>query len=645
MKKSVIPIILSLSIALYLWQNGTHINDTRTNHETKTRSESTGDSQLIRAREEPKLRPLMWSWKKGSVINYDFLSLSTLNMNPKSKFETKVTGKWHVSVLDDGAKDGIVVLATVFSNVHFTSDTQTSELYGRMLEQVPCLLKMHRNGNVIERNFPDYLKGDDRRVIAGLNPVQLHLGTPNALGEWQSTEIDANGSVDVRYKFFSNGNIGKQRLGYSRLAANGIAPGSSLGIVTSDASATFGNVWFKEFQGSEILEFTFNGKSEWTSSQSWYIKQIGDQSVPDVLASLATAGSIADALKLLEGDLPEVIQEAGSGSISDLVTAATRRAKYANVSFEQALNDFNSIMDAAVNHADRLPAIENFKDWLLARPEEASKIGAYLATPALPEEKSACILNALELASSSISSQAVLKQVLGDVSLSSYPASTLVQAAVAAGGVGEVLDQGLMDNLYRLAFNPDTPGLAAASDCSLLALGNLARTNPALRERLGAELGDTLNETTPGTEGYVAVALMALTNGNIRSNSIENSAKRIFTDASNDKLRAAALTYLHKPEAPEAALTALREDSSTEVRCEAINLLGTEDISYASVEAMTTVLLDNNTSPIVRASAARMLKRHESRYPSISEAFGRILQQSTVEDLNEIILAKEGQGE
>jgi hypothetical protein len=231
----------------------------------------------------------------------------------------------------------------------------------------------------------------------------------------------------------------------------------------------------------------------------------------------------------------------------------------------------------------------------------------------------------------------VLATVLADINRQTYTDAMLVQAAIAAGGVGEITEQSLMDHLYHLAFTPELPGITQASDSALFALGTLSRTHPAIRERLATELCDTLNESVPGNEGYIASALMALANGGIRSESLAASAARLFTDSRGDHVRAEALAYLFAAGDSSRIAVALTDPSAT-VQTRAVELLTSPDeMPAASVTAVTSTLRNPAADPSVRASAAQLLKRHESAHAEITTAYSDALAQNPPADLRETI--------
>ena len=513
-----------------------------------------------------------WAWTKGAALTFDFTSTTSLNLGAGADASVSVAGCWHVTVLDDGAVDDTVDLATIFTEARYLSGGQPAPHFSRMLEQVPCLLQLSRAGAIRSWEFPAWLQAADRQILTGINTPQVEYRVPDATGCWTTEEQDANGTVAVRYVVQSSGVIQKQRSAFTRVSIQGLSADSSLRIAESTFTAMPGAMWLGSFAGSERMEFLQGGKPAWSSLFSINLKARAQSDLPLALAALATCTSTAEALALLNHDLPEIIQLAGSGSVTDLENVNALRARYAGVDFAAIIEGFESTMSAAKSHADRQPAIETLRDWLLARPDEAGRLAAYLTAKALPEESSACILHALELSSSSPASQAVLATVLADLDRSHYSDAMLFQAAVAAGGVGEITAQPLMENLYRLAFTVNNPELTQIADSALMALGNLAKTNPAIRERLATELADTLQESTPGTEGYVASALMALSNGNIRNESLTASASGIFTSSLSEDLRAESLTYLHRTGDTSRTSAAL-QDASAIVRTRAAELL------------------------------------------------------------------------
>jgi len=584
-----------------------------------------------------RVTALTWKWPKGASISYDFTTETELNLGSSGNLAVTVSGCWHVVVLDEGLADGTVKLATVFSDVSYISGTTPAPFYSQMLEQVPCLLRLSRDGKILGWEFAAYVRAEDRQIIAGLNSVQVQIGTPDVAGAWHAEEQDANGTAAVSYQTKANGLIRKQRTAFTRLSAQGIGPDSALHITASEFTASPGPVWFKTFEGNESMEFIYQGQPSWHSRQQVRLAARTDTPVPGILTTLAQFGSVPEAVAHLSGDLPEIVRLAGSGSITGLETAAARKALYANVDFTTIMRNFAQSMANAKSQADRQPAIENLRDWLLARPEEAGKLAAYLVDKSMPEENSACIFNALELSSASPASQAMLATVLADLNRQTYSDAMLVQAAIAAGGVGEITEQSLMDQLYHLAFTLDLPGITQASDCALFALGTLSRTNPAIRERLATELCDTLNEPVSGNEGYIACALMALANGGIRSDSLAASATRLFTESPSDNVRAEGLAYLF-PTGDSSRVSAALADPSVAVQTRAVELLTSPDKMPAdAVTAVTATLRNPATDPSVRANAAQLLKRHEAESANIATAYSETLAQNPPANLRELI--------
>lgn len=525
----------------------------------------------------------------------------------------------------------------MFSNVSYVSGTTTASFYSQMLEQVPCHIRMTCDGRILDWNFPDYVRAEDRQIIAGLNAVQVRLAQPDASGDWKTEEQDANGTATVIYHTHGNGIIRKQRTAFTQLSAQGIGPDSSLRITHSEFTATAGPVWLKSFDGNESLEFIHEGKPSWSSRQHVKLEPRADQPVPEILLTLARSDTATEALAKLNGDLPEIVRMAGAGSITELETAAARKAQFANVGFEAMMQNFDATMSAARSQADRQPAIETLRDWLLARPEEAGKLAQYLTNRNLPQENSACIFNALEISSASPASQAVLATVLGDPNRETFGDAMLVQAVIAAAGVGEINDQNLMNHLFHLALTMDSTDTTQTSDSALFALGTLSRTNPAIRERLSSELGDTLTESTPETEGYVASALMGLANGGIRTDSLVASATQLFKDSPSDNIRGEALAYLHATGDASSAMTALA-DKSPLVQSRAVELLtAAGKMTDNSVAAVISTLRNPAIDESVRATAAQLLKRHESEHANIAPAYRDALAQNPPADLRELI--------
>ena len=582
---------------------------------------------------------LSYTWVKGAAVSYDFKMETGLDQDSSTQPVQEAAGRYHVVVLDDGRRDGTVDLATAFSDLKYLSGGKSCSYFGKMLEQVPCLIRMNQAGRILGWDFPSWLQAGDRQVIVGMNLAQMELGQPDPSGRWVNEELDANGIAETDYQFVSHGLILKHRNRYKNLNVQGLGSDSALRITNSSFTGKVGKVWLDSYEGSESMTFDMAGNSAWVSHCQVSLKAEPEAAHPEILRTLAGCQGAAEALAMLTGDLPEIIQLAGSGSVTDLENAAARKAHYATTGFASIMASFDETFLKARSHAERMPAIEALRDWLLARPEEAGKLAAYLADPALPEESSSGVLHALELSSASPASQTVLADVLGDPDGKRYSSAVLIQAAVAAGGVGEITEQRLMDQLYKLAFAISNPDTAQASDSSLMALGTLSRTNPAIRERLASELGETLRETTPGTEGYVISALMALANGAVRDKALNASASQLFQQSPSDAVRAEALAYLHATGDTAPASGALT-DKSTAVQLRAVELLtAPAEILEITVSHLTDTLRNPAADESVRTTAAQLLQRHASTHAGIVQAYGEVLTQNPPQNLRGVLEA------
>lgn len=594
-----------------------------------------GTNKSVPARATSSSGPAMaFNWHTGDALAYNLQTITSLGDSHK----VCAGGMYHLLVLSDGAADGRVVLMTIFSAAHYETNGHGSAHMARLLEQVPCLMELEVSGKVIRYQTPDYLANADRDVIVGMNGVQVVMGTPDAARSWVVEEADAIGVAKVIYESQSPLQLTKKRRAYLSMKAQGMLPNSDLVIANSLFKAQLGETWLASYQGAEEMTFMYEGKPAWRSRTEVTLVQ-KQGALPALLQKLPAGLAGAAAMKLLEADRPEIVRLAGAGSVTDLDTAALRAQAYAGVTYDQIMKETEAALNSANSQAERTPAIQKLTDWLLARPEEAAKLAGYLQKAGLKSETTAGIIHALELSSASPSSQALLAAILSPEGQAHYSRDVLLQTAVAAGGVVEILDQSLMDHLYTMAFTLGDPQTADTSNSALLSLGVLAKGNPDIRERMASDLADTLNETTPGTDNYVATALQALANGGVHNEGLDAKAKELFQSSRSEVIRAEALAYISSAQSdPELARAAL-SDASDSIKTRAVEVItGREVLDTKSAAALTAIVTNASSSEALRSMTAQQIKRFGASHLEITTSYQQALSQNPPADLRSVLI-------
>lgn len=593
------------------------------------------DAETVSAKQEivTSIPPdLQYRWQRGQCLAYDVNLLTQIGSN----YRLQIKGVACFTILDAGEASGRVVLLTCMTGAQYLSYGKRCARMEQLLEQVTGVLEMSIAGQVLDFRTAEYVAADDRNVLRGVFAQSFTLSQADKTSEWETEEVDTNGVVCVKCKRASQDGFTQSRIAYKTL--NATLPQSELRIDESLIKVQLGACWIESAHGNERMTFTFQGKPAWNSLNELHMVKRVATSPPEALASLLSQGNAEQVLKSLSEEKPPVIQLAGRSSVSELEETDQRASQSEKVSFEEMMKNTEKTLSQSRTQAERFPAIEALRDWLLARPDQAGRMIERLSDRNAKGEVTAGLIHALELASARPEAQIVLGKMLSSDGQRQFSKEVLLQAAVAAGGVGEVLDETLMNNLFTLAFDLEHSSSLEASDSALLSLGVLAKSNPALRERLSQELTATLDATEPGSASFVTTAWMALANGGVQSPELLAKARECVSNNADEAIRAEALAYLVRVQNDPSFATTALQDKSERVQARAVELLASRDqLDTASVQQLVSVLSDPAQSDTIRAMVAQQNQRHAITHPEIMVACRSVLASNPSTELRGIL--------
>lgn len=82
------------------------------------------------------------------MLSFNYRSTTAIAFGSSSA-NVAVEGNWQVKIIDDGREDGVVDLATVFSNATYRSNGHVAPHFSQLLNQVPCFLSLSRSGAIV----------------------------------------------------------------------------------------------------------------------------------------------------------------------------------------------------------------------------------------------------------------------------------------------------------------------------------------------------------------------------------------------------------------------------------------------------------------------------------------------------------------
>jgi HEAT repeats len=573
-----------------------------------------------------RLREWLWPAKARATYRIEQsinLEAGDADMVPDACGLTVLTGRLHVCLLEVNAKN--VTLAMQLSDVSLTTgDTAESErrrepVMESMLNDSPGLVRLGRDGRLLSCDLPATLAGQDRAMLEGIFAIEFVLGRGM---QWQTNESMHGLQCLCRYRAESGDRIVK-----SREALAGPEGQPSRRIVQSGFTAVAGSFWLESLSGGEKFECSWKGKSVCTADTSMKLSRLPEATIPESLLALAAdpakrAGLVSDA-------------DFASHSASRQASARERQRRarlvemYGSVPASKMMDDLAAAVAAAEDHAATLPAMQALRDWLLANPARSAEVAEALKNPALTNEVTARAAHALESAGrSNPQSQAALAAILV-APRGTYPPAVLMQAAVAAGGVGAIQSPELTAAL-KAAVASENPGEDfLLNDAALYALGTLTRDNPELRPGLMETLSPRLAMNSDTSPEDTATALRTLANAGIQETAVMEQALALSAEHDEPGVRIAAIDYFAasgEAVALQAITRAVTGDPSEDVRRRAVEVLTSPELaSPETLRPVLGLLGSDSTSGSLQEFAITSLARHQAALPEIRQSFLRLL--------------------
>jgi hypothetical protein len=588
-------------------------------------------SRPERHRDAVDFRPgqsIHWQWPDSGATTYQIrqtihLAPGDSELAPETVGLTVIEGNLHVGLASADASS--VTLAMQFADASFTVDPTGDEpprrepLIEKMLNSNAGLLQLGRDGSVISCRLPAALADGDRVMLEGLLSVQFVLGEGS---RWESVEENQG------FRFLSSYQTsGKQAVLKSRQVQPVAADRPTLRIVTSRTTATPGPFWIESLEGAERLEYLMKDKVVCTAETTTTMRRTAPAEMPEGLVALmrdpAKRESLIARTALTSAD------EAARASAIERQRIARLVETYQSVPASRMIEDIVKAVTEAKDHEETIPAMHALRDWLVANPDRSGEIAASLATAGFSDEVTARIAHALELAGKSTpEAQTALASVIGSAP-GAYPPAAILQATVAAGGVGRVLSPELMPALSNLAAADSQIGDYQIGNAALYALGALARENPDLQQSLVSALSQSLDASGGTTAEDTATALRALANAANEDPVVMGKAISLGKSHEDEDVRMAAIDLLstsRQAKALEAIRRSLANDPSETVRRHAISSLTRPEIMSAdSIRPVLDFLGKRGNPETVRDFAIANLAPFHADFPEIRQAFSNQL--------------------
>ena len=404
----------------------------------------------------------------------------------------------------------------------------------------------------------------------------------------------------------------------------------ALHIRKSAFTAVPGLFWIETLDGSEQLEYIWQKQRVCLANTTLKISRHEETQTPHELATL-----IADPAKreeLIDGASLTSHDESVRESARDHQHMARLVEQYEPIPADRMIDDLVKAVDGSDEHADTIPAMHALRDWLLANPSRSNEIAEGLKTPDFSDSVTARMTHALELAGKkSKESQSALASIIGSAP-GEFPSAVLMQAAVAAGGVGQVLSPDLMPALSQMASAEDPGEDYSLSNAALFALGSLARENPELGDSLVETLSPWLESNSNHSTENQATALRALGNAGISDSALMDKALALRATHADAQVRMAAVDYfasLSSSEAVQALGEALAKDPSEDVRRVALNALTQpESVSSERLRPVLDLIRKPGDGGTLQELAIANLAPFQDAFPEIRDAFRRLLPQA-----------------
>lgn len=602
-------------------------------HSAKSTQTTSNDSSVSSASQPASKNFTLngFQWKVGDT--YTFALRSEVEMKgqnpeltsglPEGKIST--TGTYHVNVLSIAPER--ITLGTQMSNVTMTMAGERQAAIESILSNNACILELRPTGRVEAIRLPENLNAEDRGYLMAVNQVQAVLPEKLTTLQWQTKEMATDAVFPCSYRALS-----QQRWEKSRLSPAGSGEGAC-NVLKSTITIDLGSDWISSFNSDEKLAYFINKAPLLEATATYNLtRQPNAKALPEGLLAL-TQGASTD---YLTAEIHSQ-KETNEDGTTDRVHLAKLKAIYGKKSLEDVLNPLKLVVKPDVSHADTLPAMFALRDWLIVHPEQAGAIAKLVADKSLPEELTSRMIHALELSAENAESQAALASILKNPG--NYSEAVLMQATIAAGGVGQIKSTDLRDALAATAAAPNASDDYLINDAALYALGALSSSNPELRESLTKSLQAQVLDTANTAPRDMEVAFNALANGRIANPEIINQANQLIANSPDADVRAAALNYLGRTASGDQnVIMQALNDSSENVKMEAVNVLvEPTTATKAGVASIISLLANPNTTEAVTGHIITSAAPLQAQFPELTKAFQQSLTtQKNPEVLNQL---------
>ncbi len=571
---------------------------------------------------------LAFNWPPGTHCAYGLEFSTEAILEQRGDSQTVIRATYHTLVLDDPDDSGRIHMVTILTDAEYRLPNRRAGPLEDLFEQVPCLIEFDRSGRIRRIILPQYIKGEDAAMLRGLNSTQAVLPGRRS-SKWQTEEADENGEVAVAYTLTGPGTLRKQRLRYTKLEIMGVESPSDIAFRESSFDVRLGSCWIDRYTGGETISYSAGGAEVFGIRHNISMEKLDSgQPLPPALKALKGM-SAEQVIAHLGGDSPPIIREAGAESVSSIARRLTEGDDASGLSFGDAMKAIRDALAADDDSGRDIAAIKELARLLRKQPQHAFEVLKVLGdNPEISPRISAALIHALELSGGNPESQQVLAAIAGDFKLERFNEQMVAQAAFAAGGLGEVRDEALMNNLFRLAFGEIDARLDRARDNSVLSLGILSKFFPEMRKALADEFHRILSVDDPSMVSRKMTALMSMENGAIKDPRLEELAKDLFERSPDVGLRVCALEYLGTDDKHlRLAKNALGESREEIQRAGVDALANREQVDEESVGLMLGLLNDSARSEDLRCHIAFRLDGLRDTHPSIKPAFESLVRQ------------------
>lgn len=578
--------------------------------------------------ESPAARVHEWNWPANAQSSYQIeqsidLKAGDADLVPDACGLTTVAGRLHVCLIEADARS--VTLAMQMSDVAVTvtpaggKESHREPVIESLLNATPGLLHLTRDGRLLSCDLPATLADEDRAMLQGLFATEFVLGRGS---RWEADETLQGLPCRSLYQAETATRFTKSRQAFAAPAGQ-----PSRRIVQSTFTAVPGSFWLETLGGEEKFECLWQNRTVCTASTAIKLARLPEAAIPESLLALAAdpakRASLVDSASLASSNESRQTAARERQRIARLVE------KYGAVPAAKMIGDLSAAVAGGPDHAATLPAMHALRDWLLANPARSAEVAEALKNPALADGVTARIAHALELAGmTSMESQAVLAAILA-APRGTYPPAVLMQAAVAAGGVGRVLSPDLIPALDA-AVAAENPGADfLLNDAALYALGTLARDNPELGPALIKTLAPELVLDGKISPADTATALRTLANARTQDPAIMDQAMALAAGHQEPEVRMATIDFFAsagQPEALQAITRALTGDPSDDVRRRAMEVLTSPElVSPESLRPVLELVRSGSKSGPLQEFAIASLAPHQEAFPEIRRTFLQLL--------------------